>query len=77
MGIVRHEHLQLPYSAGLIYGCRVGFYIKSSPSLMQYAIREIFINRLHPLRAHRPQTQCFNCSDQKYLEALGIFLEDR
>nr|DAF74414.1 MAG TPA: hypothetical protein [Caudoviricetes sp.] len=44
---------------------------------MQYAIREIFINRLPPLRAHRPQTQCFNCSDQKYLEALGIFLEDR
>lgn len=57
--------------------CREGFYTKSSPSLMQYAIREIFINRLHPLRAHRPQTQCFNCSDQKYLEALGIFLEDR
>nr|DAZ58015.1 MAG TPA: hypothetical protein [Caudoviricetes sp.] len=44
---------------------------------MQYAIREIFINRLYPLRAHRPQTQCFNGSDQKYLEALGIFLEDR
>ena len=38
---------------------------------------KIFINRLHPLLLHRLPTQCFNCSDQKYLEALGIFLEDR
>nr|DAK64148.1 MAG TPA: hypothetical protein [Caudoviricetes sp.] len=30
-----------------------------------------------PLLLHRLPTQCFNCSDQKYLEALGIFLEDR
>ncbi len=30
-----------------------------------------------PPLSHRLPTQCFNCSDQKYLEALGIFLEDR